>query len=209
MDNSIDLDNYFFNPINNDCRYYTDERYNINKDRQLSVIRVNCRSLYANFTNIKGYLRQFKQPFNIIAISETWINTERGLDFELEGYEFTHMDQQNKGGGGVAVYVDKNINLRILDNMTTTVNNLLECVTGEPFHDQKKSIPIRCMYGTLGSNTEIFTNWMKKWMYAKKKKKKIQLDVCNIVRVNEIRFLGVTIDDQITWKPHIKHKLTN
>lgn len=125
----IDPDNFFFNSINNDCLYYTDEQYNnMNKDGKLSIIHVNCRTLYANFTNIKGYLRQSKQPFNIIAISETWINTEKGLGFELEGYEFTHMDQQNKGGGGVAIYVDKNINFRILDNMTTTVNNLLECV---------------------------------------------------------------------------------
>lgn len=40
----------------------------------------NCRTLYANFTNIKGCLRQFKKLFNIVAMSETWINTERGLD---------------------------------------------------------------------------------------------------------------------------------
>lgn len=93
MDNSIDADNYFFNSINNYCRYYTDGQYNnINEDGQLSIIHVNCRRLDANFTNTRGYLRQFKQAFNFIAISETWINTERGLDFELEGYEFTHID---------------------------------------------------------------------------------------------------------------------
>lgn len=132
MDDSIDPDNYLFNSINNDCRYYADEQYNnINKDKQLSIIHINCRSLYANFTNIKDYLTQFKQLFDIIAMSETWINTERGLDFELEGYGLTHGDQQNKGGGDVAIYVHKNINFRILDNMTTTANNLPECVTVE------------------------------------------------------------------------------
>ena len=33
----------------------------------------------------------------------------------------------------------------------------------------------------------------------------IQLNGVNIERVKEIKFLGVTIDDQISWKSHIKH----
>lgn len=53
MDDSIDPDNYFFSSSNNDCHYYTDEQYNnINEDIQLSIIHINCRSLYANLTVI-------------------------------------------------------------------------------------------------------------------------------------------------------------
>jgi len=33
----------------------------------------------------------------MIAISETWINAEKGLDFELDGYELTCV---KKSGGG-------------------------------------------------------------------------------------------------------------
>lgn len=44
--------------------------------------------------------------FNIIAITETWIDAVKGADFELVGYNFTHIDRQNKGGG-VAIFVDK------------------------------------------------------------------------------------------------------
>lgn len=32
---------------------------------------------------MKEYLSQFSQSFSNIAISETWINTDKGTDFEL------------------------------------------------------------------------------------------------------------------------------
>lgn len=41
-------------------------------------------SLYANFDHIKSYLKQF----TVILISETWINSEREIEFGIEGYEF-------------------------------------------------------------------------------------------------------------------------
>lgn len=141
MENQINPDNQFLNSINNNCRYYTnDQLNNISKDGQLSIIHINCRSLYANFTDIKDYLGQFTQPFTVIALSETWINSNRRANFEMDGYEFIHMDWQNKSGGGVALYTDKNINFRTLQNTTTTVNNVVELV-----QHKKKSVIISCL----------------------------------------------------------------
>lgn len=39
----------------------------------------------------------------ILSITETWIDAEK--DLELDGCELLHTDQQNKGGGGVSIYV--------------------------------------------------------------------------------------------------------
>ena len=88
IENDTDPETHFFHSINNNCHYYNEEQFNntIKTEHKLSILNFNCRSLYANFHNIKYYLRQFSQPFNIIAISETWINSERGMDFELDGY---------------------------------------------------------------------------------------------------------------------------
>ena len=33
----------------------------------------------------------------------------------------------------------------------------------------------------------------------------IEIDGVAIERVNENKFLGVTIDDRLSWKPHITH----
>ena len=82
IENAIDPENMFFLNINNNCYYYTEHQFNrtIKTENKISRIHFNSRSMYANFNNIKHYLSQ--QPFNIIAISETWINTEKGMDFE-------------------------------------------------------------------------------------------------------------------------------
>ena len=102
--------------------------------------------MYANFDNIKHYLSQFKQPFNIIAISETWINTEKGMDFEIDGYELTCINSVNKNGGGVALYVDKNFNYKVVEEMSTVVDNLLECVTIEMLRELLLPRPPRCLH---------------------------------------------------------------
>ena len=83
--------------------------------RQIRYCHFNSRSLYANFHNIKNYLHQFAEPFVILAISETWINPVKGTDFKLDGYEMNHINinRENKTGGGVAVYVDKNLNFMV------------------------------------------------------------------------------------------------
>ena len=133
LEHEIDPDNNFFSTININCHYYTGEQFNrsIKTDGKLSIIHFNSRSLYANFTSIRDYLDTFSQPFNIIAISETWLNKDRELDFDMDGYELSYINRQNKGGGGVAIYVDKTLNFKVLDRMTTVVDNVVECISIE------------------------------------------------------------------------------
>ena len=99
IENDIDPDNNFFSNIIDNCYYYTQEQYNqsIKAEGKLSIIHFNCRSMYANFSKIKKYLQQFTNQFNIITLSETWINMENGVDFEMEGYEFNYINRNNKG----------------------------------------------------------------------------------------------------------------
>lgn len=158
LEHDIDPDNHFFPNIIDNCCYYTDEQYNqtIKTDSKLSIIHFNSRSLYANFNNIKEYLRQFIKPFKIIAISETWINADKGMDFELEGYEFHCVNRKNKSGGGVALYVDKHLTYKVVENMTTVIDNLLECLTIEIFVEKSKNVIVSCIYRSPGSSIETF-----------------------------------------------------
>ena len=161
--NDIDPENNFFVNTSNNCHYYTDEQYNstFKNENKISMIHFNSRSLYANFQNIKDYLNQFTHHFNIILISETWINNERGMDFGLEGYELMCMNRRNKNGGGVAMYVDMNFKYKVIENMSTVVDNVLECITIEISREKKKNIIVSCIYRTPGSNIDTFKNWME------------------------------------------------
>lgn len=76
---SIDPDNNILSNTKNDCLYYTDSTYDkiFIQDKNISLIHFNSRSLQSNFEAIQDYLNQFKSQFNIIAISETWLNEEK------------------------------------------------------------------------------------------------------------------------------------
>jgi ASC-1-like (ASCH) protein len=140
LEHETDPDNIFFSSINNNCHYYTGEQFNrsIKTDGKLSIIHFNSRSLYANFTSIRDYVDTFSQPLNIIAISETWLNEDRELDFDMDSYELSYINRQNKGGGGVAIYVDKTLNFKVLESMTTVVDNVSECISIEICKEKRK-----------------------------------------------------------------------
>ncbi len=112
----------------------------VNTDHKLSIFHFNSRSLYANFQSIKDYLSKFKKPFNIIAITETWLSSEKDMDFDLNGYEMTYMNRKNKSGGGVALYVENGFKYKVVESMTTAVDDLLECVTKEICMGKKRKM---------------------------------------------------------------------
>ena len=57
--------------------------------------------------------------------SETWLNSEKGVDFDLNGYELNHMNRENKKGGSVALYVNKSHNYKEVESMTTSIDDAL------------------------------------------------------------------------------------
>lgn len=62
--------------------------------------------VFVQFYSSKYYLSPFKKAFNIIAITEIWINVETDSEFFLKGYRFHCTKSINRpGGGGMAVFV--------------------------------------------------------------------------------------------------------
>ena len=163
LENEIDPDNNFLLDINENCRYYTDEQFNqnINKNQgNLSIIHFNSRSLNKNFKDIKDYLLNFSQPFQIITMCETWINSGDVSDFELDGYELIHVNRQCKRSGGVAIYVDNSIRFTVIDDMTTVVDDFVECITIELIMEKRRNIIISCLYRDGEGSIKDFTEWM-------------------------------------------------
>ena len=115
QDIDIDPESNFFDYVKRNCCYYTERQFKekFNLKRGISIIHFNSRSLYANFNKIKDYLLHYTMQFNIIAISESWLNYDKGTDFELEGYNFNFVNRGNKKGGGVALYVDSKLKYSI------------------------------------------------------------------------------------------------
>ena len=141
MENNIDPDKYFYNNINRTCEYYTDEQFKskIIMDGTLSIIHFNSRSLHSNFFKMKDYLK-FCSMFSVIAASETWLTIEKEAAIELRGYELFSTNREYKNGGGVALFVNNKLRCKKVMEMSTKMENIMECVTVEIEVEKTKNI---------------------------------------------------------------------
>ena len=157
IDYDLDPENNFYNNINNNCQYYTDDQFKKARMEGISIVHFNSRSLNKNFGKIKKYLAKFNK-FSVIAVSETWLNDDKNVNVDLEGYELFTSNRTNKSGGGVALYVDSTLRCSRVQNMTYNIDNILECLTVELIFDKSKNMVISCIYRTPGTCLETFSN---------------------------------------------------
>ena len=157
LENDIDPEIHFYQNFNVDREYYSEEKFNANvKMEGFSVIHFNSRSLHSNFAKIKDYLNQLQQRFTVIAISETWLRDSKELLDGLEGYEMFWQNRIDKRGGGVALFVMSSLKCKVIGDMTTVIDNLMECVTIEIIVERSKNILISCIYRTPGTCIDQF-----------------------------------------------------
>lgn len=106
----------------------------------------------------------------MIAITETWITEEKGVNFELDGYEFNYISRVNKKGGGVALYVDTRYDYIIVDNLKSIIENVMECITVEICMGKKKNVMVSCEYRPPGSDIDLFKCNMEEMFDVNKQK---------------------------------------
>jgi len=75
-----------------------------------SILHANARSLKKNLEPLTILVSELNHPPHFIAICETKINKDTGLNFapNIPGYSFAHSDTQY-AAGGVAIYTKDNI----------------------------------------------------------------------------------------------------
>ena len=53
-----------------------------------------------------------KTAFDVIVLTETWLNTGNMNDYTIEGYDSYHSVRENRVGCGVALYIKTDIIVR-------------------------------------------------------------------------------------------------
>lgn len=99
----------------------------MNNKCSLSIAHVNVRSLLAGFGEFVQIIQE--KHFTVIAVTETWL-TEDILDdvISVPGYVFYRQDRGSGRGGGVGIYVSKNINSKIIDDVNIIPTTNLESI---------------------------------------------------------------------------------
>lgn len=151
---------YQYTLIPGESSYCTANQFNsIYKvsNQALSLFNLNCQSLKRKFENLKDFLNDLKLNFKILALTETWIKNSDIEKVQIDGYNMFYSNREDKRGGGVAMYVDKNLKCKI-DEQRTMMSELMEILTIEIMNDMGKNILISCVYRPPGPGVDQFTD---------------------------------------------------
>ena len=87
----------------------------VTNEPEISVINFNIRSIKQNFDSFNKILSNFTIHFDVITLTETWLDDSCSLDdYEIGGYHTPIVqNRKNRVGGGVLIYL-KNTNLKNL-----------------------------------------------------------------------------------------------
>lgn len=76
----------------------------------LKCFYLNARSIKNKFSELEAIM--ISEGYDIVGITETWLSEEDGDEYNIEGYKLFRKDRCNRRGGGVALYVNENINVQ-------------------------------------------------------------------------------------------------
>lgn len=66
------------------------------------------------------------------------MNSDRDIDFELDGYELVCVNRKNKNAGGVALFVDRKFYFKVDEKLSVAVDQFFEYVTIEILLEKRK-----------------------------------------------------------------------
>lgn len=117
LDNySVNSKTYVFEDLN------TCNNYLCNTTADLKVIHMNIRSINKNFSEFCVMLQNFDIRFDVIILTETWLDIDVGYD--MEGYnKFIKVNKYNKCDG-VLVYVNNLFRVSLMNDDINESNSL-------------------------------------------------------------------------------------
>ena len=154
---SCDPDMHFYNDymrnISCDSKYYSIESFQecvkttFIDVPKLSFSHLNIHSLPAHIVEFDAYLSTLDFSFDIIALSETWLNPENADLYNIVGYDYIHKYRSNRIGGGVSILIKKPLNFTYRTDLCI-FNDDIESVFIEidkSLIGEKKNVIIGCI----------------------------------------------------------------
>jgi hypothetical protein len=160
-ENNTNLDNTLqINKIS--CNYYSPnelrgEIAEMTNQNQFSILHLNIRSIANKFDYFKELLNSLDTTFKVIGLTETWLNDYNDDSFKLPKYEYIGSNRTNKKGGGVGIYVSKQLQYNIRKDLKTDIEDIIETIFIEISIFTGKNIIVGVIY----------SHQIIKWKYFK------------------------------------------
>ena len=93
----------------------------------INVMHIYCRSLKTNFNSVKNLLDMISNPLTAIAVTETWLTDYLHDVYNIPGYNFISKPRVEKGGGGVGIVINRNLDYTVRRDLCR-MESYLECL---------------------------------------------------------------------------------
>ena len=158
MDIDDIMNSSVFRPQN---KYYTANEFNSffhprssTISHNFSLMHINIRSLQKNFDTLEEFLRVTNQfPFSVIAVTETWLHESSPPIFDIDNYQFHHVDRKNGKGGGVAFYIRNDFRYKIRHDI---VLDGIDTLFLEIINNKHKNIIVGVIYRPPNNIADVF-----------------------------------------------------
>lgn len=97
------------------------------KGSKLSILHLNIRSLWNDdhYNNLLHRLALFDICFDVIVITETWINHEAHVQYRaIPGYRCEYFIREGKKGGGIMVYIHESCQYSLVNTSVDQCENV-------------------------------------------------------------------------------------
>jgi exonuclease III len=75
---------------------------------------------------LKDFVTSLNKSFQIIGLTETWLNDINKDNFNLPGFDYIGSNRENKRGEGVGMYVSKQLQYKTRNDISINVENRIE-----------------------------------------------------------------------------------
>jgi retron-type reverse transcriptase len=123
-------------------------------DDGFSVFHVNIRSIAKNFDNLLVMLQNLKKSFDVIVLSETWMNRTNYTEYSIPGYTFYYTKTYVNQNMGVVCFLRTTID----DPQVTELNLFGATALKLQFVYSGKVHCLYAIYRSPSGDPEIFTN---------------------------------------------------
>ena len=151
------------------CDYYLPDDFNkmlkkenLTSNNTFSMMHLNTRSLNNKFDSFKQLLNSLFIPFQIIGLTETWLNDINDDFIKLDNYDFVNVNRVSKSGGGVGIYIKKGMQYKLRRDLNTNDENIIESVFIEIIIPKKKNIITDVIYRPPNSKINSYENEINK-----------------------------------------------
>ena len=137
-----DPDTNYFNQIEDcnrmSCNYLLEDdfikRYKSDQlENSFSLFHVNIRSLNSKLLSLTACLNTLQKEFQIIGLSETWLNEQNKADAKIRYYNAIHSCRDTLSrGGGVSLYIHESMDFKERSDLSVVNENTESCFVEIP-----------------------------------------------------------------------------